>query len=62
MTVSGTPTPTGSVTLKDGGSNGTTLGSGTLAGGTCTITPATSALTVGNHANIVAVYAGDSVL
>ena len=59
VTVSATPTATGTVTLKDGGSNGTTLGSGTLAGGACTITPAPDALTAGSHTNIVAVYAGD---
>jgi len=57
VTVSGS-TPTGTVTLKDGGSGGTTIGTGTLAGGTCTITP-TATLAVGTHANIVAVYGGD---
>ncbi len=50
--------PTGTVTLKDGGSTGTTLGSAPLTGGACTIT--TTTLTVGTHANIVAVYSGDS--
>jgi len=58
VSVTGSPTPTGSVTLKDGGSNGITVGSGTLAGGACAIT--TTALTSGSHPNIVAVYAGDS--
>jgi hypothetical protein len=58
VTVSGSSTPTGMVTLKDGGAAGTTIGSATLAGGACTIT--TTALTTGSHANIVAVYAGDS--
>ena len=51
-------TPTGIITLKDGGSSGTTVGSATLTGGTCTIT--TPALTVGTHSNIVAVYGGNS--
>ena len=60
VTVLGTPIPTGTVTLKDGGSNGTTIGSGSLAGGACTITPALNALTAGSHNNIVAVYSGDS--
>ncbi len=50
---------TGSVTLKDGGADGTTIGSGTLAGGTCTISPAITALAAGSHANIVAIYEGD---
>ena len=58
VTVSGSSTPTGTVTLKDGGAAGTTLGSATLAGGACTITA--SSLTTDSHANIVAVYAGDS--
>ena len=58
VTVSGSSTPTGMVTLKDGGANGSTLGSATLAGGVCTIT--TTTLAAGSHANIVAVYAGDS--
>ena len=60
VTVSGTPTPTGTVTLKDGGAAGTTLGSASLAAGACTITPARNALTAGSHDNIVAVYSGDS--
>ncbi len=55
VTVSGQPgPPTGNVTLKDGGPGGTTIGTGTLAGGTCTIT--TTSLAVGTHDNIVAVY------
>ena len=57
-TVSGSSTPTGMVTLKDGGSSGTILGSASLTNGACMIT--TSALTTGSHTNIVAVYAGDS--
>ncbi|MCX6880883.1 MAG: DUF6055 domain-containing protein, partial [Verrucomicrobia bacterium] len=55
VTVSGTPTPTGTVTLTD---DGAVIGSGSLAGGTCTLTPALAALAVGSHANLVAVYAG----
>ena len=52
--------PTGTLTLKDGGASGTTIGTGTLAvDGTCTITPAATALAVGTHADIVAVYDGD---
>ena len=59
VTVSGAfGTPSGTVTLKDGGSNGTTLGSATLTNGACTIT--TPMLAVGSHPNIVAVYAGNS--
>jgi hypothetical protein len=58
VTVSGdSGTPSGTVTLKDGGSDGTVLGSATLAGGACTIT--TSALGAGTHDNIVAVYNGN---
>ena len=59
VTVSGTPIPTGTVTLLDGGTNGAIIGSGSLAGGTCTITPALNALAVGSHDNLVAVYSGD---
>jgi hypothetical protein len=59
VTVSGTPIPTGTVALLDGGTNGTVIGSGSLAGGTCTITPAINALAVGGHDNLVAVYSGD---
>ena len=55
VTVSGdSGPPTGTVTLKDGGPGGTTLGTGTLSGGTCTIV--TTTLAVGTHDNIVAVY------
>jgi hypothetical protein len=54
----GSGTPSGMVTLKDGGANGTTLGSATLTSGACTLT--TPALAVGAHANIVAVYGGNS--
>jgi len=60
VTVSGSD-PTGTVTLKDGGASGTTIGTGTLlVGGICTITPAATALTAGTHDNIVAVYGGDT--
>ncbi|MCX6865999.1 MAG: YDG domain-containing protein, partial [Verrucomicrobia bacterium] len=62
VTCAGTPVPTGTVTLRDGGSNGTIIGSGTLSGGTCTITPALTALTAGSHNNLVAVYAGDGII
>ncbi|MCX6873046.1 MAG: DUF6288 domain-containing protein [Verrucomicrobia bacterium] len=59
VTVAGASgTPTGTVTLKDGGPNGTTLGSTTLTNGACTIT--TPTLAVGTHPNIVAVYGGNS--
>jgi hypothetical protein len=53
-------TATGTVRLYNGGASGTLIGTGTLSGGTCTITPATTALSIGTHANIVAVYIGDS--
>ncbi len=53
-------TATGTVRLYDGGASGTLIGTGTLSGGTCTITPATTALSVGTHANIVAIYIGDT--
>ncbi len=58
VTVTGS-SPSGTVTLKDGGSGGTTIGNGTLSGGTCTITPAVTALGASTHLNIVAIYAGD---
>ena len=52
--------PSGTLTLKDGGAGGTTIGSAAVTGnGTYTITPAVNALAVGTHANIVAVYSGD---
>ena len=53
-------TATGEVELYDGGASGTLIGTGTLLDGTCTITPATTALAVGTHANIVAVYLADT--
>ena len=52
-------TATGDVELHDGGASGAVIGIGALSGGTCTITPAT-ALAVGPHADIVAVYLGDT--
>jgi subtilisin-like proprotein convertase family protein len=58
VTVSGT-TPTGGVTLYDGGGGGTVIGNGTLSGGACTITPALNALAAGAHTNIIACYGGD---
>jgi autotransporter-associated beta strand protein len=51
---------TGTVELRNGGAAGTLIGSGTLSGGACTVSPAETALAVGSHANIVAVYLGDS--
>ena len=50
----GTGTPTGTVTFRDGA---TTLGNGTLSGNTATF--ATTALTAGGH-SITAVYNGDA--
>ncbi|MCX6875001.1 MAG: autotransporter-associated beta strand repeat-containing protein [Verrucomicrobia bacterium] len=59
VTVTGA-SPTGTVTVKDGGVSGTTLGAGTLFGGSVTVTlDSPSALTAGDHPNIVAVYSGD---
>lgn len=54
VAVPGAGIPTGSVNFKDGA---TTLGTGSLSGGTATFT--TSALTVGSHA-ITATYSGDT--
>ncbi len=58
--VSGSGTPTGTVTFKDGS---TTLGAGTLstAGGVTTATFATGSLAVGNH-SITATYSGNTNL
>ncbi|MEI6608087.1 MAG: Ig-like domain repeat protein, partial [Verrucomicrobiota bacterium] len=53
-------TATGTVELYDGGAAGTLIGTGTLSSGVCTITPVTTALVLGTHDNIVAVYGGDS--
>jgi hypothetical protein len=50
-------TATGTVDLYDGGASGTLIGTGELLDGACTIT--TTALAVGTHDNIVAVYIGD---
>ncbi len=52
-------TPTGSITLKNDGVSGTTIGTGTLSGGSVTITLADIALSAGSYTNIVAVYGGD---
>jgi autotransporter-associated beta strand protein len=51
---------TGTVELWDGGLGGTLIGTGTLSGGVCTITPAETALDVGSHTNLVARYLGDT--
>jgi len=51
-------TATGTVELYDGGTSGTLIGTGELLGGACTIT--TTALAVGTHDNIVALYIGDT--
>ena len=60
VTVTGA-SPTGTVAVKDGGVSGTTLGTGTLSGGSVTVTlDPLNALTAGTHTNIVAVYSGDS--
>ncbi len=55
----GTNTPSGTVTLKEGGA---TIGTGTLSGsgGVATVTFSTTTLAVGTHDNITAVYGGDS--
>ena len=59
--VSVSPTSaSGTVVINDGGVGGVTLGSGTLVSGVCTITLTANALAAGTHANLVAVYAGDS--
>lgn len=47
---------TGTVLLMDGS---TVIGSGTLSGGSCTITPAVNALAAGTHSAITAAYGGD---
>lgn len=51
---------TGTVTLKNGGAAGTTIGSGTLSGGACTITANAGSLAAGTYTNIVAIYGGDT--
>ena len=53
-------TATGTVELYDGDAAGTLIGTGTLSSGACTITPASTALVLGTHDKIVAVYGGDS--
>ena len=50
--------PGGAVELRAGGVNGTLIGTGPLAGGSCVITPADTALKVGTHTNLVAHYLG----
>ncbi len=52
----GTVSPTGSLTFFDGG---TSLGTGSLSGGTATFTTAATQLAVGGH-TLTAVYAGDT--
>ncbi|MEI6787368.1 MAG: autotransporter-associated beta strand repeat-containing protein [bacterium] len=60
VTVTGT-SPSGTVMVRDGGVGGTVIGTGTLSGGSVTVTlNPLNALTAGAHANIVAVYLGDS--
>ena len=58
---SGSGTPTGgTVTVKDGGLAGTTIGTGTLVNGAVTITlNPLNALSAGTHNNIVAIYSAD---
>ena len=51
---------TGTVELWNNGVGGTLIGTGTLSGGVCTITPAETALDVGSHTNLVALYLGDT--
>ena len=57
--LAGSDTPSGTVTFKEGS---TTIGTGTLggSGGVATATFSTTLLTEGTHANITAVYGGDS--
>jgi len=57
VSVAGTPSATGTITLKDGGPSGTSVASATLVSGACSLT--TSALASGIHSSIVAVYSGD---
>ncbi len=54
------PTASGTVQLFNGGPGGTLIGTGELSGGTCVITPADTAIAVGSHSNLVAVYEGAS--
>jgi hypothetical protein len=60
VTVTGSPSATGTVTLKNGGADGTAVGSGTLVNGSCMINTVPTALNAGIHDNLVAVYSGDS--
>ncbi|MEI6644499.1 MAG: Ig-like domain repeat protein [bacterium] len=60
VTVTGA-NPSGTVKIRNGGFGGTEIGTGTLSGGSVTVTVnPLNALTVGSYANIVAVYLGDS--
>ncbi|MEI6169276.1 MAG: Ig-like domain repeat protein [bacterium] len=60
VTVTGT-SPSGTVKIRNGGFGGTEIGTGTLSGGSVIVTlNPLNALTAGSHANIVAVYLGDS--
>ena len=52
-------TPTGTVELRDGGTAGTLLGSGSLVDGTNIFSPALNALTAGAH-TLYLVYSGDA--
>lgn len=52
------PAVRGTVRLFNGGPGGTLLGTAELSGGSCVITPADTALAVGSHPNLVAVYLG----
>ncbi|MEI6604225.1 MAG: LamG-like jellyroll fold domain-containing protein [Verrucomicrobiota bacterium] len=58
VTVAGTPSATGTITLWDGGTGGTSVASTTLVSGACSFT--TTALATGSHPNIIAAYSGDS--
>ena len=60
VTVTGS-SPGGTVTVKDGGIGGTVLGSAPLSGGVAGVTLSPlNLLLVGTHANIVAIYDGDT--
>jgi autotransporter-associated beta strand protein len=52
------PAPNGTVQLFDGGLEGTLIGSGNLADGTCIITPDRTLLAPGIHSDIVARFLG----
>ena len=60
LTTTNGPVTNGVVTLYDGGTGGTVIGSGSLPNSsTVTITAYLNGLTAGTHANIVATFAGD---